>query len=321
MKLNVLVFITLFCFIAAPLFADEVRPGLRIPEKVQIESDEILLGSLGKIYGEEEEFGELIEKLKNISLGQAPRPLSSKIISGESILDAIQGQGLPLDAFGYSIPREVEIFREGRVLTREEVLAAAKLQLHTDPDLNIQVKGIEWDTDLVLPVGVPSIKVESLGASDKGKMPLRVEVVQADQVMGRFLATALVDDWRTIPVVRGRLDKGSIIRSDDIRLLRSNLANLPDDVALNIDEISGRRVTRAISPGSTVRLSDVDIPPVIERGKIVKMIYTSGGLTAVATGVAAEPGFTNSVIQLRNERSNKIVRGKVVNSEEVQVIN
>lgn len=315
-----LTFVLFLCAFPSEGSANDVRPALQVNIKVSVESDTITLGDIASIRGEFEEFGDLIEKMKAVSLGISPRPLSSKTLQGSSILDAIKDAGIPLEAFGYSIPAEVEIQRAGRIVTKEEVLSAARLQLHSDPALEIAVKGVEWDSEQVVPSGELRIEVESLGAPDKGKMPLRVAAFNKDDVLSRFLATALVDDWRSIPVVRGRLDKGSVIADSDIHIIRANLANLPNDVALTTDQIAGRRVTRALTSGSPISLSDVDIPPVIERGKPVKMIFKNGGFTASATGIATENGFSNSIIKIRNDRSNKIVRGKVISSDEVLVV-
>jgi flagellar basal body P-ring formation protein FlgA len=98
-------------------------------------------------------------------------------------------------------------------------------------------------------------------------------------------------------------------------------ASLPIDVALTPDEITGKRVTKTLSSGDPVRRSDIEIPPVIERGKLVKMIYRSGGFTATASGVALESGFLDGAIKIRNDHSNKVVKAKVLNPEEVLVLN
>jgi len=150
-------------------------------------------------------------------------------------------------------------------------------------------------------------------------MPVRISVFNDSELTSRFLATALVDDWKSVPIVRGRLDKGAVIRSEDIQIVRANLATLPQDVTFNIDEVVGRRALRGIMSGETIRKSDIDIPPVIEKGKIVSMIYSSGGFTARATGIAMRDGIEGEKIELKNERSNKIVKGKVVGPGEVMI--
>ncbi len=312
--------ISLFCSFALPATAQEYRPRLSIASEVQVNSETVLLGDIASIEGRFEEFETLLNDLKGTTLGVKLRPLENITIPGTKILESIEAQGIPLDAFGYSIPVEIKIIRGGRSISKEEVLSAAKAQLQSDLTLEIAVKGVEWETDQVIPAGETTYHIETLGAPDRGKMPIRVTARQKDQASARFLATALVDDWKSIPVVRGRLDRGSVIGAADIQVIRTNLATLPIDIALSPEEITGKRVIKSLSSGEPVRLSDLDIPPVIERGKLVKMIYKSGGLTATASGISMEPGFSDNVIQVRNDRSNKIVKGKVLNAEEVLVL-
>jgi flagellar basal body P-ring formation protein FlgA len=298
----------------------DYRPSMHIPSEVEVDAESITIGDIAKLHGNHKEFIELMDEIRSIPLGIQLRPLAHITLPGSTILDTIEKKGIPLDAFGYSIPVEIKITRGGRLIAHEEVLNAARLHLHADPNLEINVKGVEWDSEQLLPNGESRIEVESLGAPDRGKLPIRVSAFSKDQVQSRFLATALVDDWRSVPVIRGRLDRGTVITSSDIQIVRTNLATLPIDVVLSPDEITGRRTTRSLASGNPVRKSDVDFPPIIERGKLVKMIYKSGGLTASATGIALEAGLDEEVIQLRNERSNKLVKGRIINAEEVLVL-
>jgi hypothetical protein len=102
-------------------------------------------------------------------------------------------------------------------------MRAARLILHADPNLEINVKGIEWETEQLLPEGDARFDIEVLGAPDRGKLPVRVTAYQKETVVARFLATALVDDWKSIPIIRGRLDRGSVISPNDIQVIRTNL--------------------------------------------------------------------------------------------------
>lgn len=300
--------------------AQEYRPRLSITQDIQVTSENVTLGDIAKIEGSYSDFSKLIDDLKAVPLSLTLRPLESTSIPGSKILDFITAKGIPLDAFGYSIPVEIKIIRDGQAITKEEITNIARSELQSDADLELHVKGVEWESEQIVPRGEIKYSIERLGAPDRGKMPIRVTAHQGERIAAKFLATALVDDWRSIPVIRGRLDRGSVIGSADIQMIRSNLASLPIDVALNEEEIRGKRVTRSLTSGDPVRKSDLDIPPVIERGKLVKMIYQNGSFTASASGIALEPGFENDVIQLRNDRSNKTVRGKVVNADEVLVL-
>ena len=301
--------------------AYDTRPSLFISREVETTSDEIRLGDISTIKGNEIEFAKLITDLKSISFGPSPRPLGVKTIRGEEILSAIEARGIPRDAFGYSLPVTVEIKRAGRVLKNEEVVDSVRDKLNKNPELDLQIRNIVWDTEQVIPLGMARIESELLGSPVSGKLPMRVSVFIGDQLSSRFLATAQVDDWKAIPVLRTKVERGMLINSSDLQMVRTNLASLPNDIALTVEEVSGRRVTKSILNGEPVRRSNVDIPPLVEKGKLVRMRFQSGGFTAVATGVANGAGQLNDEIEIRNDRSNKIVKGKIISQDEVLVKN
>lgn len=313
---NLLIFIILF---SLECLALDPRPSLYIDSTKEINSAEILLGDVAFIRGNEEVYSKLIGDLKAVSLGDAPRPLASKKFRGEDILAAIDAKDIPREAFGYSIPKEVTVTRSGRILGQQEVLDSLKAKISKNSSLDLQVKKITWDTDQVLPLGAIRIESELLGSATRGKLPVRVSVLIDDNVTARFLATAIVDDWKSIPTLNSRLERGMLVNPSDIQMIRTNLADLPTDVATSVAEISGKRLKKTVNYGEPLRRSDIDIPPVIEKGKVIKIRFQSGNFTAVASGVAIQSGQIDDLIEVRNDRSNKVVKGKVISPEEVLI--
>jgi flagella basal body P-ring formation protein FlgA len=302
-------------------FATDLRPVLDLPKQVEVNSDVIKLGEIAVIKVLDTGYSKLVEDLKKVNLGEAPRPLSYKNISGEEILNLIEANGIPRDAFGYSLPVQVSIKRAGRILKIDEVTDSVREKVNKDPNLDIQIKSVNWDTEQILPLGTAKIDAELLSGSVAGKMPVRISVFIGDVLSSRFLATALVDDWKALPILKSKVERGSLIHPSDLQMVRTNLAGLPSDIALSVEEITGRRVTKTILNGEPVRRSDVDIPPLIEKGKIVKMKFQTGGFTAIATGVAMTNGQIDEEIEIKNDRSHKIVKGKITSKDEVLVKN
>lgn len=300
-------------------YAADARPTMHIPAKVTVKAESPTLGDIAIIKTSYAEFEDVTKKLAGIKLGVSLRPKAHNELRGEQILSLISKEGIPLEAFGYSIPVSVDIERDGVSLTKEEVLTALKDEFSNNPNLDIQVKGLDWDSDQVLPAKASKIQAEILGAAVGGKMPVRISAFNNSDLSARFLATAIVDDWKAVPIVRGRLDKGSVIRNEDVQIIRANLASLPQDITLNVGEVVGRRAIRSLQSGEAIRKSDIDMPPVIEKGKVVSMIFSSGGFTAKATGIALEDGREGDKIELKNDRSQKVVKGKILNPSEVSI--
>lgn len=318
MKIRIYI-LSLFLITASSVYGADGRPTMHIPTKVRVKTESPKLGDIAVIKTPYAEFEEVTKKLAGISLEVNLRPKSHNEIRGEQILSLINKEGIPLEAFGYSIPVSVDIEREGVSLTKEEVLTALKDEFSNNPNLDIQVKGLDWASDQVLPSKPSKIQAEILGSAVGGKLPVRISAFNDGNLSARFLATAIVDDWKAVPIVRGRLDKGSVIRNEDVQIVRANLASLPQDITFNVSEVVGRRAIRSLQSGEAIRKSDIDMPPVIEKGKVVSMIFSSGGFTAKATGVALQDGREGDKIELKNERSQKVVKGKILNPNEVSI--
>lgn len=302
-------------------YAQDYRPSLRIEPQVEVSRDKVYLGDISSIKGDDQLFSKLIGDLKAIELGDAPRPMGSKILKGEEILSIIDGKGIPREAFGYTLPMQVTISRPGRVLTNQEVLESIKNKVNDDASIDMQVRSVRWDVEHVVPLGASRIESEILGKAVQGKMPVRINVITDESVSARFLATAIVDDWRSVPVLKNKVERGMLISQEDIQIIRANVTNLPTDIALDPQEIQGKRVIKSVSLGEPLRRSDLDIPPAVEKGKTVKMKFQSGAFTAVATGIAIQSGQIDDLIDVKNDRSNKIVKGKVVSHDEVLISN
>ena len=296
------------------------RPTLVVNSTASIKGSKILLGEISKISYREAEFADVVNQLASIELGEAPVPMSSTNILGANILSAIEAAGIPRDSIGYSIPNTVSVERLGRQISKEEVISALRSEFSSNDVLDVQVRDISWNNNQVIPLGDAKVAVYRLGEPAGGKIPLRVEVSIDDASAARFLATAIVDDWREVPVLSRTLERGMLVKADDVQMVRLNLFKQPEDIIAKADSLIGRRAKSRISAGEIVRAAEVDIPPVIPKGAQVTIMYAKAGLIASATGQVLEDGFENGTVHVRNSKSQKVLKARVKNLEQVEVI-
>jgi flagella basal body P-ring formation protein FlgA len=63
----------------------------------------------------------------------------------------------------------------------------------------------------------------------------------------------------------------------------------------------------------------IDIPPTIAKGTKINARYAVGGLMVTVSAVAVDDGLKGEIIRLRNEASNKIFKGSVIDEKTVEV--
>jgi flagella basal body P-ring formation protein FlgA len=295
------------------------RPKIFVNPQAIVRGEKVYLGDIAKITAKAPEHARLVADLKALFIAEAPPPKLRTGIPGAKILSLIEAQGIQANTLAYSIPQIVELERAGRVLGKDELMDDVRVILGRDPTLDIQVREVSWENAQILPLGVTTFEIERLGEPSAGKVPLRVLAKVDGAPAARFMVTAIVDDWRSVPVLKKTLERGMLITPQDVELVRLNMIKQPQDVADTLDDVLGRAVKSRLNAGETLRKGLIDIPPLVPQGKQVVLVFRSGVLQATATGVALDNGLRGEIIRVKNESSKKVVRAKILNESELEV--
>lgn len=320
LKLLISVSVLLGSFLSSAVAEEDVRPTVIVVPEVKIRGANITLGDIANIIYEGKDKVERIHALREIPLGEAPTPKGRLTLAGAKIIDAIEDAGIKRETIGYSIPHSVIVERLGRSIDAAELLPVVRDKLAADADYDLQVREVVLKNGQIVPIGESEYDVQILGKPQAGKIPVRIAAFVEKEPAARFLATAIVDDWREVPVLKRSVERGMLISADDIELVRLNLFNQPKDVASDTQEVVGRRVKTRLRAGDVVRKTTIDIPPTISRGKQVTMTFQKGMFKATALGLALDDGLEGEFIRLKNVDSKKILRAKIVSKDEVIVV-
>lgn len=124
-----------------------------------------------------------------------------------------------------------------------------------------------------------------------------------------------------VPVVvlkRPVLNK-AIINEEDIDLELKPLSRLPQDIILDKNSVLGKQVRMSLKAGTILRYSHIERPVIIKRNQIVYIIVRGKNFIVKARGLALQEGREGASIKIKNISSKKILWGKVISSEEVEV--
>ncbi len=296
------------------------RPTVIVEPNVQVNGTTITLGEIAQISAATAGDKSVVERLRSLSLGEAPIAGSTRTIPGDSILEMLRSHEIDLQDIGYSIPHEITVSRASRVISTEEILNAARNALPRGADVEIKLRAVQFSESPKVPIGPISFKIQQLGTPANGKLPLRVEAVVNGNIEGRFLATADVDYWQTVAVIKRPLDRGMMISPEDLDLVKLNLTGETDDLISSVQDAVGQKAKQRLSAGVPLRRSQIDYPPMIARGARISIKYRDGILEATAAGIAVADGREGDTIAVQNEGSKKVVKGRIVSSELVEVI-
>ena len=110
------------------------------------------------------------------------------------------------------------------------------------------------------------------------------------------------------------------ISATNARLEERAVDTLPEVTLSDFSRLEGRVAGRYIRKDATITPTMLAMPLVMRAGNAVELVLDTNGIIIRAEGVALEPGRIGYEIRVRNVRSGKILRGKVIDAATVQII-
>lgn len=284
---------------------------------ITVVTEEVTLGDVAGIESKFIQDDEAIIALQGISLGESPRAGKKKTISAAQVLATLREAGVQLDKLKYSFPRVMMIERASRLLTLQEVENMVREGLPASGEVELVRVLYKGDvhvlpgqlhfTSEVVPSNRRSQYIAKISISPEqgGKMALNIPIE--------------VREFVQVPVAKHALAAGTIISSQDVKMARANLSDIPVDSARNSQEIVGQAIKYPISHGEVFSRRKLSLPSMVERGSRVTLRYRTSLLEATASGIAMEEGALGQRIQVRNESSKKVITGEVLSEGLIEV--
>lgn len=128
-----------------------------------------------------------------------------------------------------------------------------------------------------------------------------------------------VNLFTQVVVLNQPISKDQIITEAQLDLQRQNLAGLRNGYYLKTDQVIGKQSKRALA-GQTILNSYLILPALmIYKGDKVMIIASKGAMSVKMPGEALNDGREGRQIRVKNNRSKRIIRAKVVGPGEVLV--
>jgi flagella basal body P-ring formation protein FlgA len=296
--------------LAAPLSNERTEIRLQGRSEAIVTEPVIRLGDVALIESAAVSDDEAIIELRKIALGDSPKAGDTATLEGVSILDKLRDAGVRLDSVLYTFPKQVRVTRAYREVSQDELERALKSFL-TLQERKIDVRHLIADKPVRVPADSLSIEVVNLQSTRPGHFGVDYRSRAAGGSEVRFQMKALADEWRMMPTAVKPIKRGDVVTASDLRLTKVNGTAVSSDSLEELGDIVGRVALRDVGQGEIFNAKAVKIPPVVDQGSRVTMVFKRGRLEATARGVALEDGLEGQEINVRNEASKKVVRARV----------
>lgn len=303
-----------------PEIPAETATQVDISQKTQIDGEQILLGKIARIEGDD---SRLIKRLNGVVIGRAPLPGKTREIDSDLVERRLKQNQIDPDQLDLNVPAKVVVERSSTEINPEKIKSLVsdyimKNLINNMPDARI--KEIQVFETLILPEGHITYNVKPSSNSDMmGKIPFTVSFDVNGKFYKRVWATATVEIFTNVVVTQKPLGRHKPITEDDIQLQRMDLAKLPSDVITDPAVVLGQRTRRAIGSQTVLRSNLVEFPPVLNRGDVVVIIAETGGLKVTALGQAKKKGRLGERIPVINFDSKKVLFAQVLDGNTVKV--
>lgn len=166
-----------------------------------------------------------------------------------------------------------------------------------------------------LEVRIKSLKTDVVARSWSGNLLFisKGEVISAMPVSGRY------EEMERLPVLSQRIGHGEMITAEHVVLKSFPRSRVRPTMVTEEKELIGKTPRRTISVNRPIRSDELQMPDVLQKGSMVKMLYQTPYMEISTTGEALESGAIGQTVRVRNRDSGMAIYGNVVSANEVQV--
>ena len=131
---------------------------------------------------------------------------------------------------------------------------------------------------------------------------------------------AEVEILEMVAVAKTDLFKGTRLTSNLLELQPRKTSTSGHGFATEIDAVIGKNLKRSLRKGDRIRLSGLTSPTVIKRGDFVSVKASSGTISVVTKGTAMSSGRVGEQIRIKNNRTARILKARIIAPGKVRVI-
>lgn len=265
----------------------------------------------------------MAERFGRIKVSQAPLPGKSRWVTAKQVQMGLTRSGVDASRYRILSRGPTKVRRRALHVKAQRICDAVKRHIQANTPWRsdqMQIKPIKYSQDVTVADGQLSLQVKSPKHSDwLGSIPFTVFVLVDGKLAKKVMVPATIEVRSDVVLTAIPLGKYQIIESKHVRIEKMNLARVPENAVLYIEQAVGSRTNRNIAVNTILRSDQIELPPVVKRGDVVQVIVESKRMKISVRARAKESGAKGKMIRVQNLRSKKTIYAQVVDSQTVQV--
>lgn len=258
-----------------------------------------------------------ITKSADFVLAPAPRPGVTLTWDARTINRVADAFDLSWNA---SAGETIQIRRIATIVTSDMIKNAIKQSLAqkgAGSDVELEFLNAA-SSEIILPHDIePSIKVVS-SSYNASRQTFSASLRTADDKVTDF--TGITHAMVEIPVLKTGARRGETIGQNDIAMMPVRADFVTDAMIVSKSEVIGMTPRKIIRGNAPIARNDLDKPIMVERGELVTMNLSNGGIKITALAKALEAGTKGDVIRLMNIDSKRTIEAQITGTRTATVL-
>jgi flagella basal body P-ring formation protein FlgA len=296
---------------------DKIRVFLA--ETAAVSGDEYTLGEIAELQGND---SALVERIAQLEVGRSPLPGRNLTVTRSLLLSRLRFHKVDIDKLVFPNNDTVKVYRAAlKVLGKDIEEAVLAFINDSYPDEDVQPKLLAQVNEVFLPRGELSYDINEIGIYKKegGYRNYQVNFRIDGELVRKVTVRAYLKVYKEIFVARDTIQRDKIIEETDLVRVRRNVDRTTADYVTEPQELVGKIATRTINPKEVIQERTVTIPPLVNTGDRLTIIYETSLLRLTAPGISMSKGRMGEKIRVRNADSKLVVYATVQDENTVQV--
>ena len=320
----------IFAWVSLTSCTSALAASVLLREQATHQGSIVYLGDIADISAESTSE---MDNLVTTPLMAAPAPATEEFLSQNEVRELLVSRGIEVDSLtlgGSAVVkigkvREKAISTENSritpVSTREiEAAVIAAIQQHLLEETGHALWSVEATLDAQDCRKLNS-SVDNLTAWG-GKNPWtgyqRFEIRSESSEQSVYVATRVEQLHRVVVAVR-RVEAGDYLGAADVEV-QERTGSLPQNVAVNLDQVIGKEALRHIEAETLVQTNQVRAPLQVQRGETVKVFARTGGISVSTYAVVKQDGSMGELVQVETLDSKERFAARVSGWKQLEVL-
>ncbi len=302
------IFVFLFLLFVLPKSALALE--VRFHKSIHIKTPFV---TLGDIAGFNEE-SPLSTALATQRIGYAPLPGESVTLSSKQIINELSQKLDHTPDIIWNGSPSILVNREGVTVNAKQmeadIAAFFEAQQNQLPEADYLYIPQQLPLPFLVPTGDLEVEVIPSNPNILGSRRFTLIYKVDGKIVKNISIRGRIQAMGDVAVLTRNVKRNEIITPDMVKMETKDLARLKDP-CMDLREIIGKKMTRRGRGGRVLSIDNVDFPPVVQKGQLVKILVNYKSMSLTATGIASSNGKQDQVIRVKNTRSQKIIFCKV----------